>query len=334
MNISACVIVKNEEKHLRECLESLRFADEVILVDTGSKDKTLDIAKEFANVKIFKKSFNKYYFSDWKLKKLFHFSNARNFALDMATKDWILTIDADERVENPTHIGKLLEYDEITAWRLDQVSIIKSGGKEIETPCSSTRLWRNHLGIRYEKIVHETVDEYLEREQLRVEKCDARLIHVGFLDNKFSKQKALRVIEAIKYEKQPYMWYYLGVAYTQLEDIDNATECFIKAVQTPMAGNIKAHAYCILADIYRQSSLFYTDLSREMIGKSFELAPNQNLGHLIMAEIYKQEGNKAMAGRQYKALKNKDTSKSQMHQDILVSKKDINSKIHELITSK
>lgn len=109
MNISACLIVKNEEKYLNDCLESLRFCDEVILVDTGSTDKTLDIASKFANVKVFNKTFWKYYISGWKLKRLFNFSEARNYGLSKATKDWILIIDADERIENPVNIGELIK---------------------------------------------------------------------------------------------------------------------------------------------------------------------------------------------------------------------------------
>jgi len=247
LNISACIIAKNGEKHLKECLESLRFVDEVILVDTGSTDKTLQIAKQFANVRVYKKRFNKYYVSNWKLKKLFHFSNARNYALSKATKEWILIIDADERVENPTEIGKIIksEYD---AFRLLQVSIVKSNGEDIETPCSTTRMWRNGLGVKYSKMVHETVDESLDELQLKICQTDTRIIHIGFQNDAVNKKKALRVIEALKYEKQPYMWYYLGVAYTQIQDIDNAVDCFVKAIQMPMSDNIKAHAYAIFVN--------------------------------------------------------------------------------------
>ena len=328
--ISACMIVKNEEKHLKECLESLRFIEEVILVDTGSTDKTLTIAREFPNVKIFKKKLNIYYFKKWKLKKLFNYSAARNYSLSKATGDWILIIDADERVENPEEIKKLVnDYPEVMAWRLDQVSIRYQNGKKVEVPCSSTRLWRNGLGICYRKIVHETVDEYLDENNLRVEKCDSRLNHVGFIDTGTDRMKAMRVIEAIEYEDQPYKWYYLGVAYSQIKDIDSATDCFIKAVQSPMSDNIKAHAFAILADIYRQSSGFYKDLAIEMIGHSIKLAPKQNLSYLIKAEILKETGNRNKASKIYKELRVKGGMKTDMHSDILLSEGDINSMIHD-----
>jgi len=185
-------------------------------------------------------------------------------------------------------------------------------------PCSTTRMWRNGLGVKYTKMVHETVDESLDELGLKICQTDTRIIHIGFQNDVVNKQKALRVIEALRYEKQPYMWYYLGVAYTQIQDIDNAVDCFIKAIQSPMADNIKAHAYAILADTYRQSSLFYTDLAEEMLAGSLKLAPEQNLSHLIKAEMLKSTGKKSQAQKIYKQMMSRDTTKTQMHQDILL----------------
>ncbi|MDN3513514.1 MAG: tetratricopeptide repeat protein [Candidatus Brocadia sp.] len=85
--LSACMIVKNEEKFLAQCLQSIRHAvDEIIIVDTGSTDKTIEIAQSFAA---------KVYHHPWKNS----FSEARNHSLNYATCDWILQIDADEAIE-------------------------------------------------------------------------------------------------------------------------------------------------------------------------------------------------------------------------------------------
>ena len=82
--ISLCMIAKNEEKHLEECLNSVKeLVDEVIIVDTGSTDKTKQIGKKF-NAKIYD------------FKWIDDFSAARNKSLKHATKDWILVLDADE----------------------------------------------------------------------------------------------------------------------------------------------------------------------------------------------------------------------------------------------
>lgn len=85
--ISACMIVRNEEGFLPQCLESIKGAvDEIIIVDTGSTDKTVDIAKSFGA---------KVYHHPWRNS----FSEARNHSLGYATCDWILQIDADEELE-------------------------------------------------------------------------------------------------------------------------------------------------------------------------------------------------------------------------------------------
>ncbi len=85
--LSACMIVKNEEKFLPQCLKSIKdVVDEIIIVDTGSTDRTVEIAKSFGA---------KVYHHPWRNS----FSEARNNSLSYATCDWILQIDADEALE-------------------------------------------------------------------------------------------------------------------------------------------------------------------------------------------------------------------------------------------
>ena len=86
-SLSACMIVKNEEKFLAQCLESIKnVVDEIIIVDTGSSDRTVEIAHQYTD---------KVYFHPWNN----DFSEARNVSLGYATCDWILQIDADEELE-------------------------------------------------------------------------------------------------------------------------------------------------------------------------------------------------------------------------------------------
>src|SRR3990172_9025878 len=82
--ISLCMIVKNEEEHVARCLQSVKdVADEIIVIDTGSTDATVKIARSFgARVSKFK----------W----IDDFSAARNFGLGKATKEWIFIMDADD----------------------------------------------------------------------------------------------------------------------------------------------------------------------------------------------------------------------------------------------
>ena len=83
--ISAIVLTKNEEKNIVDCLESLSFCDEILIVDDNSTDRTAEISKGM-NARVISHSLDN------------DFSKQRNFALDNANNDWVLFVDADERV--------------------------------------------------------------------------------------------------------------------------------------------------------------------------------------------------------------------------------------------
>lgn len=86
--IAAVLIVKNEEKVLERCLKSLDMVDQIVILDTGSTDRTIEIAKDFtSDVEIAPKI------------EPFHFAQARNIALQYVNQDWCVTIDADEVVK-------------------------------------------------------------------------------------------------------------------------------------------------------------------------------------------------------------------------------------------
>jgi len=97
MKLSVIIIVKNEEKNIGACLESVKWADEIIVVDTGSSDGTVDICRKYTD---------KIYDSKW-----LGFGPLKNFAMDKTSGDWILNIDADEIVssELKDEIKEILE---------------------------------------------------------------------------------------------------------------------------------------------------------------------------------------------------------------------------------
>lgn len=114
MKISAIINTWNEEKNIKRCLESIKWVDEVIIVDMYSQDKTVDIAKKFG-VKTFSHKYT------------FYVEPARNFALSKATGDWILIIDADEEI--PPGLAKIIKgltqnHQGLTYFRLPRKNII------------------------------------------------------------------------------------------------------------------------------------------------------------------------------------------------------------------
>ena len=113
-SISAVLIVKNEEQVLSKCLDSIKGIDEIIILDTGSKDKTEEIARRYTD-KVF---INEYNWND-------NFAEARNYAKTKATGKWILSIDADEELEKGG-IAKIRK--EIAQAKGNSINVIMQGG--------------------------------------------------------------------------------------------------------------------------------------------------------------------------------------------------------------
>lgn len=110
--LSAIVISKNEQARIKACLESIKWVDEIIVVDNGSTDDTLEIAKAYTD-KIFKVDLEN--FADW-----------RNLATEKSSGDWVLFIDPDERVLEPLkeEIVEFIKHVGYSAYALSRRNII------------------------------------------------------------------------------------------------------------------------------------------------------------------------------------------------------------------
>ena len=148
VKLSACYITKNEEQNLARSLNSLKGqVDELIVVDTGSTDRTVSIAKQY-NAKVFH------------FKWQDDFSAPRNFAIDRVTGDWIVFLDADESFAQPSTVRKsieklLQEHPDKEAIMIPRCDIDRAG-KEISRDFS-LRIFRNCSHLRYHGMVHENI---------------------------------------------------------------------------------------------------------------------------------------------------------------------------------
>ncbi|RJO67176.1 MAG: glycosyltransferase family 2 protein, partial [Myxococcales bacterium] len=161
--ISVCMIVKNEEDLLPQALASVKgFADELIVVDTGSTDGTVAIA-EAAKAKV--------YHHPWE----HDFARHRNQSLDYAGGDWLFVLDADETL---TEQGAAALKQAALDPAIDVISIpvvSPAAGGERESSHNSVRMFRRRTGIRYAGAVHNEVDH-----RGRATFVPARLIHHGY----------------------------------------------------------------------------------------------------------------------------------------------------------
>jgi glycosyltransferase involved in cell wall biosynthesis/Tfp pilus assembly protein PilF len=222
--LSLCMIVKDEEYFLPMCLDSVKdYVDEIIIVDTGSTDTTVEIAKRYQA---------KIYHHPWENS----FSKARNYSLKYATCDWILILDADEEIDNKdAHRLKEVIKDPLgneSSHRADLIFIPVyskfNNGKNVSI-ANSERLFRNHLGICYEGIVHNTL-----KYSVPTKKEDIRLHHHGYNQhNEQMERKFARTSELLKEQiktnpEDPVPHHNLAISYL---DRNKNDECIREALE-------------------------------------------------------------------------------------------------------
>ena len=147
--VSLCMIVKNEERVLERCLNSVKdFVDEIIIVDTGSTDSTKEIAKKFTD---------KVYDFEW----CYDFAKARNYSFSKATKDYIMWLDADDVILEKD-LKKLLKLKQNLSKNVDAVMLkYDLNVDENGTPMLSfyrERIVRRNANFRWTGKIHEVIE--------------------------------------------------------------------------------------------------------------------------------------------------------------------------------
>jgi tetratricopeptide (TPR) repeat protein len=240
--LSAALIVRNESKFIEGCLKSLvGNADEIVVVDSGSQDDTIEKALRFP-IKL-------YHFA-W----CNDFSAARNFAIEQATGEWILYIDADERfdVAESESLDSVLADPGKIAWNL------RFHPRIDWTPYGEPRLFRNDARIRFRGIIHESVREAIESVALADGKetgtCDLTMHHVGYEDDQIRKNPRNIPLLRDRLAQDPehlYSWWHLGQSLLIKGDEDGAQAAWTRGTAVAQARSPTARrlddSACVLA---------------------------------------------------------------------------------------
>ena len=231
--ISVCLITKNEERFLEQCLRSVKdFAWEIIVVDTGSTDRTVEIAKSFG-AKI-----GGFTWCD-------DFAAARNAALEMVRGDWVLVLDADEVVRGETthQLKKEAADASAIAWRIPLFNL----GREDQGSCFVPRLFRNAPALFYVGRIHEQIFTSVEvrRQEWGLENKMGRteLLHYGYTEqmtrdrNKVARNLKLLEKAVDEIPDDPNLIFNLGMEKVRLGRIEEGLVHYREAIrilnQTP-----------------------------------------------------------------------------------------------------
>lgn len=227
--LSLCMIVKNEEKLLSRCLESVKtLVDEIIIVDTGSTDQTKAIAQEYTE---------HVYDFIW----INDFAAARNESLKYATGKWILILDADEYIEQYNHeeLRKLLSSrpeQKPEVFLLNILNLLGDGYDETQVLKSQgARLFANNGLIYYRQPLHEQLT--CDNEELTLQSLSFTIYHTGYTSSVVSeKEKSARnmaILEQMKpdQESDPYYQFVLGNEHKSLDQKQTAMQCYYRSYE-------------------------------------------------------------------------------------------------------
>lgn len=241
--ISLAMIVKDEEKLLPECIASVKeVVNEICIVDTGSRDYTLEVARAVgAKISV-------YLWSD-------DFSAMRNESLRLCTMDWILVVDADERIDVADHarLRSLVKGPMDCCYRFTTRNYTNNMAIADFQPCepgdpnargfagwfpsAKVRLFPNRRGARFQGKVHELVNQSLEQQGIRVLEANVPIHHYPLLkDPERIREKQELYVQLGKDKaganpEDPRAFEELGNQYAEVGDWGNAANAYRQSLQ-------------------------------------------------------------------------------------------------------
>ncbi|MBE9226753.1 tetratricopeptide repeat protein [Phormidium sp. LEGE 05292] len=299
MKLSLCTIAKNESQSLPKCLESVQnVVDEIIVLDTGSTDKTPEIAQNFGA---------KVYHLQW----CNDFSVSRNEALKYVQCDWVLVLDADE-VLKPEIVPQLKQVIQQT--NLLVVNLVRQEIDAKQTPYSLvSRLFRKHPEVYFSRPYHAMIDDsvslLLQKEpQWQIGSLsDVAILHYGYEPgaiasrNKFQTAKTTMEGYLNQHPNDPYVCNKLGALYLEIGETAKGIELLQRGLT---ANSIDAG---ILYELHYHLGIAYESLQQLNFAEShyqtatqLDILPQLKLGAFInLGNVLKATNQLAAAQEAY-----------------------------------
>ncbi|MGD0302133.1 MAG: glycosyltransferase [Bryobacteraceae bacterium] len=277
--LSLCMIVKNEERNLARCLDSVQgLAGEFIIVDTGSTDQTPAIAAGYGAAVI------PFDFT------VVDFAAARNHAIAHAHGRWILMLDADEVLapESAPELDKLIALDENAGYFLERHN--HSLDSENSVTDYVVRLFPNRPDYRYRGRVHEIIDSSILSAGGRLHKTQIRIHHSFSSDREARRRKNHWYIQILKEEiaadpLDPTRLDFLAAEYHQLEMFDEAIEIAERIVRV-RPQDARAHYFLGVYHLIYKSDLAR---ARADFNQALKLRPDYPEAAGFLAQIDQRE---------------------------------------------
>lgn len=329
--LSLCMIVRDEEDFIGSAISSVRLiVDDIVVVDTGSTDRTVEIAKEF-NARIFD-----FRWSD-------DFSEAKNFSISKASGDWILVLDADEIIadrdiqtlhdhtKTRDYFGYSLlqrtycDKPNIVGWEPNLNDYEEGMGYSGFHPSRLVRLFRKDPRIKFTGRIHELVEISMHEKGLRIKDTEIPIHHFGMTrgESHFNNKLLLYAeLEEKKAREDPQIYEHLVRAATLYREIGLYAKATLildellnvrpscadayheMAIISETTGNyIKAEEHYLKSlNLTNNNAMFFYNLGNfltkrgrdteaiEYLRKVIELKPEHFNAHYIFGEIYYKRG--------------------------------------------
>jgi len=274
-NLSVCIIAKNEEKNIERCLECLHpYGFEIVVVDTGSKDRTKEIAGKYTDY---------VYDFVW----CDDFAAAKNFAISKATNEYVMVIDCDEYLDeiNVQALQELIANNPDKVGRVRRRNVFSRNNYQQENVEWINRIFSKEK-FHYEGRIHEQVTS-LDGKDYETYETPVVILHSGYdLTEEERKAKAERnstlllqeleqlqqevVLDARKEEQIPYIIYQLGKSYYMAGDYAKACEYFSEGLSFDLEPKleyvidmVETYGYALINSGQAETALFFENIYEE-----------------------------------------------------------------------